>query len=720
MARVPRAQNAVALQPISGEKFQAFDRGAGYAGRGLQALAGGFQDVAQEAQRQQDIFDDAAAKELDNSFTAAAREMLHTGEGAYFTLKGKDAALARNQTEAALRKLAEDHLGRVTTKQQKRMLQDVLARRVNSGLADVAQHGIAQEEVWHDQQSIVRVQEATQDAVLYRNDPVKFDGALKVIESEILGSAERKGWDSEYTQAQLAKARGGIHANIVKQMSIDDPVAAQTYLREHEAEIGDPDVIFGLENMLDGPALEQWADEEADTFRGLVTPSEAPDAPAETATSARTNETVARPIAGAVSSTYGWRKDPITGERKFHKGRDIPAPMGSPVGASLSGKVEFAGDRNDGYGNQIIVDHGNGRKTRYAHLSAISVKQGATVQRGGIIGKVGSTGRSTGPHLHWEMIVDGRAVDPEKGGQVAVSVAAGGGASRSNSAENDSTDLQAQIAAVEGSDHYTYRQKQALIAALTKKDGRDRVFKARREEEAYDNVTRTMLALGDGFTNVTQLGASYFQLSPQQQVTVTNVAKANAAPKPVETDMATFWALKQMQAVNPGAFARLDPFSYAGKLAPGDLRQLITDQAQVFSAEGKLTPQAVDRSRLFSVAKDALEAAGIDTSDSKDGRKFAAQRVRFLDQMQQFATIWAKENPGKSPDDATIRRWAGTWLHREEGQPMLFQMQLSQIEKTIKPQERALLEQSLRRNGIPVTPENLARVYLRSIRDRGY
>ncbi|MCH5236804.1 MAG: M23 family metallopeptidase [Muribaculaceae bacterium] len=103
-----------------------------------------------------------------------------------------------------------------------------------------------------------------------------------------------------------------------------------------------------------------------------------------------------------MSSGYGWRRDPIYGSSKFHEGLDFAATVGTNVFATGEGLVKIARYQS-GYGNCIDIDHGYNYVTRYAHLSEIDVKEGETVKRGQFIGKVGSTGKSTGPHLHYEV-----------------------------------------------------------------------------------------------------------------------------------------------------------------------------------------------------------------------------------------------------------------------------------------------------------------------------
>jgi murein DD-endopeptidase MepM/ murein hydrolase activator NlpD len=117
------------------------------------------------------------------------------------------------------------------------------------------------------------------------------------------------------------------------------------------------------------------------------------------------------PVERTESSGYGWREDPIKKRQRFHQGTDFRARRGTPVLAAGAGVVTVAGPRG-GYGNFIYVDHGGGVVTRYAHLRRIEVRLGAEVIAGQRIGQVGSTGRATGPHLHFEVRLHERAVDP--------------------------------------------------------------------------------------------------------------------------------------------------------------------------------------------------------------------------------------------------------------------------------------------------------------------
>jgi len=119
------------------------------------------------------------------------------------------------------------------------------------------------------------------------------------------------------------------------------------------------------------------------------------------------------PASSSISSDFGWRNDPIHGQHRFHAGLDLKVAYGQEVRAASGGVVKFAGEQG-GYGTTVVVDHGDGLETRYAHLSSADVKTGSRVEAGQPIARSGNSGRSTGAHLHFEVRQDGQPIDPER------------------------------------------------------------------------------------------------------------------------------------------------------------------------------------------------------------------------------------------------------------------------------------------------------------------
>ncbi|MDR2662626.1 MAG: M23 family metallopeptidase [Treponema sp.] len=117
------------------------------------------------------------------------------------------------------------------------------------------------------------------------------------------------------------------------------------------------------------------------------------------------------PVRGRLSSYYGYRRSPFTGARSFHDGLDIAAPMGTPIKATMAGRVQSVGYDNV-YGNFVIITHTAGYRTLYGHMNTIGTRSGAYVEVGSVIGTVGSTGQSTGPHLHFTVYKNGSSINP--------------------------------------------------------------------------------------------------------------------------------------------------------------------------------------------------------------------------------------------------------------------------------------------------------------------
>ena len=113
-----------------------------------------------------------------------------------------------------------------------------------------------------------------------------------------------------------------------------------------------------------------------------------------------------------IGGSFGYRIDPVYKNLRFHQGLDFTAPAGTPIYATADGVVEIASFNTDGYGNKVVINHGYGYQTLYGHMLKIKASQGQTVKRGEVIGYIGSTGKSTGPHCHYEVIKRGTKVDP--------------------------------------------------------------------------------------------------------------------------------------------------------------------------------------------------------------------------------------------------------------------------------------------------------------------
>jgi murein DD-endopeptidase MepM/ murein hydrolase activator NlpD len=209
--------------------------------------------------------------------------------------------------------------------------------------------------------------------------------------------------------ASQLRALGHMETSVTK---------AHASLRSIVTDVGlDPDrlAMSGRQGGQGGPFIPAQIDPRAGPFEASVTRLQPRISAMERMRAVVTALPLRRPMGpeGEQSSPFGHRLDPFTRSPAMHSGIDFRAEQGSPVRAGGPGRV-VAAEYSGGYGNMVEIDHGGGITTRYAHLSQMSVQEGQQVGAGQIIGRVGSTGRSTGPHLHYETRIDGDAVDPQR------------------------------------------------------------------------------------------------------------------------------------------------------------------------------------------------------------------------------------------------------------------------------------------------------------------
>jgi murein DD-endopeptidase MepM/ murein hydrolase activator NlpD len=181
-----------------------------------------------------------------------------------------------------------------------------------------------------------------------------------------------------------------------------DVAALQFLLARHGFPSGPVDGGLGSRSHAALLRFQRWAGLGADGIAGPATLRRLRRAPT------RPPLRLGRPVAAPLSGLFGPRG------RRFHCGADFAAPTGTAIVAGAGGVITWAGWRPGGFGNVVTVHHGGGVKTLHAHLSSVAVRRGARVGRGALIGRVGSTGRSSGPHLHWELRVRGACLDPAR------------------------------------------------------------------------------------------------------------------------------------------------------------------------------------------------------------------------------------------------------------------------------------------------------------------
>jgi murein DD-endopeptidase MepM/ murein hydrolase activator NlpD len=215
----------------------------------------------------------------------------------------------------------------------------------------------------------------------------------------------------------LAGRIGQMNAHVIRLDALGRRLTEMAKLDKGEFNFDTAPALGGPEGIIEGalvgsPDLSTMLDVLANQIKDRETQLSALESLISTRDLRRQILPGGRPVLkGWISSYFGQRTDPFTGRNAFHRGIDFAAPEGSSVLAVAAGVVTYAKDRF-GYGKTVEINHGNGYVTRYAHNSNITVKAGDVVKKGNPIATIGSTGRSTGPHLHFEVLSQNRAVDP--------------------------------------------------------------------------------------------------------------------------------------------------------------------------------------------------------------------------------------------------------------------------------------------------------------------
>lgn len=210
---------------------------------------------------------------------------------------------------------------------------------------------------------------------------------------------------------ELEKRDNTVYRSIFEANPIPDSIRAQAMEKEKEVakieRMGDMEVVESVKNTLRSLANRMSAQKKSYDELKLLMNNKEKILAATPAIQPLSNKDLTR-----IASGFGHRIDPVYKTIKMHAGLDFAAPQGTPIYATANGRIKVAGYSDGGYGNHVVIDHGYGYETLYGHMLRVKVKQGQRVNRGEVIGYVGSTGKSTGPHCHYEVHKNGNKLDP--------------------------------------------------------------------------------------------------------------------------------------------------------------------------------------------------------------------------------------------------------------------------------------------------------------------
>jgi murein DD-endopeptidase MepM/ murein hydrolase activator NlpD len=721
----------VQREGTTGAKFIAQDYGDGI-GPTLKGVGRAIGEYAEREDQIEELYDRQDAQRLDLEHVEQTRLLSDRLREA----RGAGARDAANALETELETANRDLSQRARSPRARMMLEDTINRRSASEIDRYQAYADQEFETDFRATSDARIRRLTEDARDV-DDETEADARLMLVEEAIGERAAFEGWQggAEGPIAQSIRLRQTTEFYVGRAQALAraDPGVAVDYLIQHRDAVS-ADQFDAVINGLTGEVLEQWAEQTIDG--GEVPEPDADAAPAaanDEAPAFRPRDETAAALPGARGSGFGPRQRPNASASSNHAGEDRPMAVGTEVPTTFSGTVTFAGQRGN-YGNLVIVDHGNGLETRYAHLSSIAVRAGQRVARGETIARSGGarggagSGNSTGPHLHYEVRRDGAPVNPATVRSARVT----GGTARST--VDTAGDLEAQIAAVRENSTYSWRQKQALETVLRRRHGQARAARADREDDAR-RQTDDWLAQGDNldtFTSTSQI-PGFASLSPSYRVQLADRARSNRQPRDGAISPEMILEYNTMRYANPEGFASN---GFRQRLisqgAPGTMiRSWAADAGQIRGTALSQRAQNVTDERIWSIANPLLRASGFDftrleappTGNREDNsaarraerQQDAIRKNRVLVQLREMSQIWAQAHPGQVPDDALIRGWVGNLVGQTpSGQTVLrSDLDVNGLVARMGQNDRRWAEQALREAGRPVTNENIAAVHRR-------
>ena len=596
MPRIPQyGSPTVGPVQTTSARFRATDNGGGIAGgiaRGLEQLGGAIGDAAQVQAR---IEDDLARTNADNLYLSASS----AANGAVSDLKtrmGKSALEHRPAAGKAIDDAFASTLAQAD-RRTRRYLEPQLARLRMSADNEMSSYALQQSRVYQQETGKAKLGNFIESAIA-ADSPAERDGFFAQIRAQSRTNAELAGLsDPEVIKAEERSAVSGAHAAIFdRYMAGEDVEMAKAYLEAHEGDMLSKDSTSRWAD-LKAPLQAREAAYDANAFMGIASVDGGDRA-----------VNYADPLRGmgrGISGQYGEAR----GGGHPHNGVDFPAPAGTPIFATAAGKVIKSG-HDSASGNFVIIDHGDGTTSSYSHMQAASsLKPGDLVTPDTKLGGVGSTGRSTGPHLHMVVRQNGKTVDPTK---------------VIGSAQQSATryDLDGLLAKVDARDDWTFERRERAKDEIRRRVSLSDSLKSRTEDEAKDAALKWALQKGDSFTDLSQMPASIrANLSPEAQMTFSNAAKSNVKGEAVKPNSVTAMQLHAIQYGNPDAFATMDLSPYVGKITNAELDSAVSDQARLRGPGGDKTLQnrsGVASAISYQVAFDPAMAKLLDKKENPE------------------------------------------------------------------------------------------------------
>jgi soluble lytic murein transglycosylase len=565
MPRVPAYQpNQVAPAATTGARVRAADMGRG--GQLIAAGAGGLGEALRDrAAMQEDInlrFDDVESRKLAQRYQAGAARLVSEFEMA----QGGNAYAQRGTVEQQLAKLREESLAGGSNARMRQMAADRIGALYDVDAIKIGEHATKQLTVEQANTLGAQVALSGEDAAANWDRPDLMAQHVATMGAAFDDLANLKGWSRETLAFERSKAVSAVHSDVVNRMlAVDDLDAAQTYLEANADALNAADELK-LRGAMREPLLKREA--QGDFERAVGGAAAAPPAKDGKPSS------FAPPVAGGQqTSGFGMRKG------RMHNGVDIAAPVGSSISPVAPGRV-IEVKEGGASGKYVIVDHGDGHTSSYSHMGGFRVKVGDTVTQSSVLGTIGMTGRTTGPHVHLVVKRDGVAIDPAK-------VMGTNIAGRDQPRTWDKAAAFEQIDALADKERWTPERRERAKTIADREIQRDEELLSRQERQADREASEWVIA-NPGFTSISQMPAKIRdRLGPDARRDYMGVAERNANPKPVAANGGVVTMLEMMAIREPEAFARdIDLGRYVGQMTPAEFQALLLTRERVVKEMG--------------------------------------------------------------------------------------------------------------------------------------
>lgn len=609
------------------------------------------------------------------------------------------------------------------------------------------------------------------------NNPEVVDNAVKSIEAAAYDTARLLGKSAVWAEAEARKMTSNAHmVAIGSALEKNDVAYADAYMKRYGKQMDADDILkvqghitkdmdgriaLGVANNVMSNLNPRMVTQPVDRAWNIAITNKAPNG---TDTSQPAQGVM--PVLGATmpSSGFGARRNPITGTAQNHDGIDFPAAAGSSIVASAAGTIKNVGTDPKGYGNYVEIEHDNGVVTRYAHASEISAKVGQKVNAGDPIGAVGSTGRSTGPHLHFEVLRDGKAVDPtsflqsggaaktefaktlkefdgnlpqayaaffespkavreamgkaeKEGGnfltymsketQAAVNKSVSSfGAGQGNYERPTLADVHNQVRQQLGPQTSPQRMRLALDESTRQFNEQTAAIK-QREEETVAEVQRTLISNGGNFAALPFNLRS--ALPPGKYDDVLEFAGKIAKGTPIQTDWSLYYELK----TNPQMLGSTNLMALRSKLGDTEFKNLTEEQQNVRQGKEDLFTRV---RTIKDVLNNYMRENGVDPTPKDDDKK-GAEKVGKIWSAFEDIVREREGSVGRKMTYEEMQKAAASMFTKVETYGYLWNSDAPKVlvgpndEVVVPKAERALIIDALRQAQKPITDDAIEALY---------